>query len=299
MNRSRIRAAVYATGVTAVVAFLWGALIERRLYVRRNVTVDGVLRTPGSVKVLHISDVHLSAGQAHREQFIRQLAHADYDVVVATGDLLGAIGQEDRCAALLSELTANRPGIAVLGSHDLYASRPIRPWKYFVGTKPRLHGTPLDTDRFIAGLSAAGWTVLRGGTCRISLPAGEVMFGGFDDPHLTTTVWPSVELMAADNDTAINIGVVHAPYRSALELLDAAGYDLLLSGHTHGGQVRLPGVGALTVNCDLPRRQGRGLSRFNNRWLHVSAGVGHDPSAPYRFACRPEVTVLTLGHGPS
>lgn len=278
----------------ATIAFLWGALIERRLYVCRNVNIEGVLRTAGTLTVLHLSDVHLSAGQAHRERFVRQLAAYDYDVVVATGDLLGAVGQEDRCAQLLAGLTKHRPGIAVLGSHDLYASRPIRPWRYFTPASPRQHGRRLDTDRFIAALEAAGWTVLRGGTCRIDTSVGEVQFGGFDDPHLVSTVWPSTETLAAANTTTVNVGVVHAPYKAALDLLDAAGYDLLLTGHTHGGQVRLPLVGALTVNCDLPRRQGRGLSQYGTRWLHVSAGLGHDPSAPYRFACRPEVTLLTL-----
>ncbi|MEX2533227.1 MAG: metallophosphoesterase [Nitriliruptoraceae bacterium] len=283
-----------ATIGCATVAFLWGALIERRLYVCRNVTVAGVLHTPGTLRVLHISDTHLSAGQTHRERFIRQLAAYDYDVVVATGDLLGAVGQEDRCADLLAGLTQHRPGIAVLGSHDLYAAGPIRPWRYFTPTAPREQGKQLDTSRFVAALETAGWTVLRGGTCRINTPAGDVQFGGFDDPHLATTVWPSTATLAASNTTSVNIGVVHAPYKAALDLLDAAGYDLLMAGHTHGGQVRLPVLGALTVNCDLPRRQGRGLSRYGRRWLHVSAGLGHDPSAPYRFACRPEVTLITL-----
>lgn len=291
---SLVRQLAYATALLAVVTGLWATLVERRLYVCRRITLDGVLRTKGTLTVLHISDIHLSAGQKHRERFIRRLATNEYDVVVATGDLLGAIDQETRCANLLATLTTQRPGIAVLGSHDLYASKPIRPWKYFLPTNAHPHGESLDTSSFVAALTKANWRVLRGDTCRINLPAGDVMFGGFDDPHLATTVWPTVRTLAAANDTAVNIGVVHAPYRAALNLLDTAGYDLLLSGHTHGGQVRLPGVGALTVNCDLPRRQGRGLSVFGTRWLHVSAGLGHDPSAPYRFACRPEVTLITL-----
>jgi len=294
VSHNRVRRLARATVTVATVAFLWGAVIERRLYVCRTITVDGVLRTAGTLKVLHLSDVHLSTGQAHRERFIRQLAAYDYDVVVATGDLLGAVGQEARCADLLAGLTRNRPGIAVLGSHDLYASKPIRPWRYFTPATPRQQGRRLETGRFVSALETAGWTVLRGGTCRINTPAGEVQFGGFDDPHLAATVWPSTETLAAPNTTTVNIGVVHAPYKAALDLLDRSGYDVLLSGHTHGGQVRLPLVGALTVNCDLPRRQGRGLSRYGTRWLHVSAGLGHDPSAPYRFACRPEVTLLTL-----
>ena len=282
----------------AVVALLWGMLIERRAYVHRHVVLPEILAPGLSLTVLHLSDVHLTAGQQHRERFIRALADTNYDVVVATGDLLGGPGQESRCAAMLAPLTATRPGIAVLGSHDLYASTPIRPWQYFTGSSPRPHGVPLDTDMFLSGLTNAGWRVLRGQTCQVDTPAGPVTFGGFDDPHLAQTVWPTVGDLTVDGQASVSVGVVHAPYTAALDLLVDAGYDLLLAGHTHGGQVRIPGVGALTVNCDLPRRQGRGMSRYRDRWLHVSAGVGHDPSAPYRFACRPEVTFIHLT-GPS
>ena len=75
-----------------------------------------------------------------------------------------------------------------------------------------------------------------------------------------------------------------------------SGLDLVLAGHTHGGQVCLPGYGALTTNCDLPRTMAKGLYRWpgSNAWLHVSAGIGTHPTAPIRFACRPEASLLTL-----
>ena len=76
----------------------------------------------------------------------------------------------------------------------------------------------------------------------------------------------------------------------------ADGFALLLAGHTHGGQVCVPGYGALTTNCDLPQSMAKGLHRWpgSDAWLHVSAGLGTHPTAPIRFACRPEATVLTL-----
>ena len=100
--------------------------------------------------------------------------------------------------------------------------------------------------------------------------------------------------MARPEDVEFHLGLVHAPYTAALDLLVAAGADVLLAGHTHGGQVRLPGIGALTANCDLPRDQARGLSRWRNRWLHVTPGLGQSCYAPYRFCCRPEASVLHL-----
>ena len=83
-----------------------------------------------------------------------------------------------------------------------------------------------------------------------------------------------------------------------IDAYTADGVELLLAGHTHGGQVCLPGYGPLVTNCGIDRARARGLSRYgaggNEAWLHVSAGLGTSPYAPIRFACRPEATLLTL-----
>ena len=96
----------------------------------------------------------------------------------------------------------------------------------------------------------------------------------------------------------MRLGVVPAPYQAACNLLLRSGADLIVAGHTHGGQVRIPGVGALTTNSDLPPAQARGLSVwFDERratYLQVSAGIGHSLYAPVRVACRPEANLLTL-----
>jgi predicted MPP superfamily phosphohydrolase len=72
------------------------------------------------------------------------------------------------------------------------------------------------------------------------------------------------------------------------------GIDLIFAGHTHGGQLCVPGFGALVTNCDLPVSQAKGLHQRGGAWLHVSAGLGTSPTAPIRFACPPEATLLTL-----
>ena len=74
--------------------------------------------------------------------------------------------------------------------------------------------------------------------------------------------------------------------------------DLILAGHTHGGQVCVPGYGALVTNCDIDTRRVKGVSQHtadgHTAAMHVSAGLGMSPFAPYRFACRPEASLLTL-----
>jgi predicted MPP superfamily phosphohydrolase len=97
--------------------------------------------------------------------------------------------------------------------------------------------------------------------------------------------------------------MAHAPYRRVLDPMTADGFPLILAGHTHGGQLCVPFLGALVTNCDLPRRQAKGLSTWQSggrtAFLHVSAGLGTSPFAPIRFACPPEATLLTLVARPS
>ena len=113
---------------------------------------------------------------------------------------------------------------------------------------------------------------------------------GIDDAHLRRDRYARV----AGPVDGFAIGVTHTPQRRVLDAMAADGHRLLLAGHTHGGQVRLPGVGALVTNCDLERARARGLSTYGDAWLHVSAGLGTSPYAPVRLCCRPEASLLTL-----
>ena len=114
-----------------------------------------------------------------------------------------------------------------------------------------------------------------------------------DDPHIGRDRYADVA-GPFDPDADLRLGVAHAPYRRVLDAMAADGADLILAGHTHGGQVCLPWVGALVTNCDLPRSQAKGLSGWRESALHVSAGLGTSPYTPIRLACRPEATVLTV-----
>lgn len=286
-----------AVGAVGAACVAYGTAIERRWYRLRRVRLDGVLRHAGTLRVLHVSDLHLVPGQDHRIAFLAELSTLDHDLVVASGDLLGAPDAEELTAAALAPLTTrDRPGLVVLGSNDLFGPVFKSPISYFVDPDRRSHGVRLDTDRLIDRLDTYGYRTLRGEAATIDTAAGPVTVGGFDDPHLPTTVLPDPAEVAppSGDDAVLRLGLVHAPYLAALDVLVDAGHDLLLAGHTHGGQVRLPGIGALVANCDIPLRQARGVSRHRGRWLHVSPGLGHSRYAPFRFACRPEATLLEL-----
>lgn len=294
MDATRILAAGAAAGAACVA---YGTLIERRWYRLRRVVLPRALRRPGRFTILHLSDIHLIPGQEHRIRFIASLADQDHDLVVVTGDLLGAEDAEDLTVAALAPLTSRgRPGLVVLGSNDRFGPLPKSPTAYFTHPDRRIHGVPLDTARLVDGLAHHGYRTLVNEASTLDTPAGTIGVGGIDDPHLATTTIPAPSAVTPPGTQAhlVNLGLVHAPYTAALDVLVEAGHDVLLAGHTHGGQVRFPPFGAVVGNCDLPLGQIRGASRYRERWLHVSPGLGHSRYAPFRFACRPEATLLEL-----
>jgi len=116
---------------------------------------------------------------------------------------------------------------------------------------------------------------------------------GTDDPHLGRDRYGRVA-GPADPSAGLRLGVTHSPEPRILDAFAADGYELVLAGHTHGGQLRLPGIGAIVTNCGIDRGRVRWLSRWDDSWLHVSAGLGTSPYAPVRFCCPPEATLLKL-----
>src|SRR4029450_6099307 len=181
--------------------------------------------------------------------------------------------------------------VAVLGSNDFSARRVRSALTYFMGPSSRRHrSAPRNPWReLVAGLEARGWTVLSNRRSRL----GDVELAGMDDPHIRRAD-PDVAVPLNGVAPRLRLGVVHSPYRRALDAFAGNGYGLVLAGHTHGGQVRLPGVGALATDGDLPRARVRGLSRWGASWLHVSAGLGTSKYAPFRFGWRPAAALVTL-----
>lgn len=266
------------------------------------------------VRVLQLSDLHLAPWQTNKINWVRSLAELRPDLVVLTGDLMGHIQARP---ALLHTLEAfsGIPTVFVHGSNDYYGPRFKNPLLY-LREPSRLHTRIEDIDNaaLTSGLKDLGFTNLNNAATALEIHGTRFEFLGLGDPHIqyddVTKMRASLAQLeaAADAPTdtegasvaapAVRVGVVHAPYQAALgDLLDD-GAELLLAGHTHGGQVRVPGVGALTSNCDLPTKQARGLSVWYDAhraaYLNVSAGLGNSIYAPVRFACRPEATLLTL-----
>jgi uncharacterized protein len=138
-------------------------------------------------------------------------------------------------------------------------------------------------------LRAKGWTALTNATELIDDGATRIRIAGVDDPYIRRHRTGHIARAAED---ALAIGLVHAPDVVSDWIL--AGFDLVLAGHTHGGQVRLPLVGAVVTNCALPAALAGGLHAIGDGWLHVSPGLGSGRFAPVRFNERPEATLLQI-----
>lgn len=294
-------AGVVGAGAAAgALAAAWGVGIERHLYTVRHHVVRILEPAARPIRVLHLSDAHMAPWQRRKQDWIARLAGLRPDLIVNTGDNLGHPDGLRGIRAAFAPF-AGVPGVFVHGSNDLYAPTPKNPFQYLAGPSRR-HSEPtrLDTDALDAYLSdELGWRRIDNTAVRMTVAGSDLRFAGTDDAHHgSDRVDDTLAALAALGGDGPTIGVTHAPYRRILSALAGAGADMLFAGHTHGGQVRVPFVGALVGNCDLPLSQVRGLSTWTHDGrsvpLNVSAGLGHSIYAPVRFACRPEASLLTL-----
>ena len=293
--------AVGAATLAGAGALAWSAGFEVRSFRLRRVEVP--VLAPGSrpLRVLQISDLHLTPSQRRKREWVRALAGLQPDMVVDTGDNLA---HRHAVPAVLDALgpLLELPGAFVMGSNDYYAPTVKNPLRYLMPDDGvRVHAGELPVEDLREGLLAAGWVDLDNARGRLKVDHRQVALVGTEDAHIRRDRY--VEVAGPPDPSAdLAVAVVHSPYRRLLNPITADGWPLILAGHTHGGQVCVPGVGALVTNCDLPRSQAKGLSTWRSggsqSWLHVSAGLGTSPYAPVRFACPPEATLLTLVERP-
>ncbi len=290
---SRVGGAVAGLAGAGVAVAGYALFVEPKWFALRRVEVP-VLQ-PGSlpIRLLHLSDLHLLPDDDRKVAWVSGLAALHPDVVVNTGDTLSNRRSVPTAVAAFGSLL-DLPGAFVFGNNDFV--EPVRksPHRYFVKSGPRIPGVPLPWRDLRAAQAERGWLDLTNRRGAVSVRGQQIAFGGVDDPHTGRDDYSRIA-GPADTDAVVRIGVAHSPEPRVLDAFAGDGYDLLLAGHTHGGQVRVPFVGALTTNSGLDRSRARGLSRWGSTsWLHVSAGVGGNPYLPARFCCRPEATLLTL-----
>lgn len=282
-----------AAGGLAAAGVGYAAGIERNAFVLRKAEVAVLDPGSPSLRVLHISDLHMLPGQRRKQAWIRALDRLQPDLVVNTGDNLAHPAAVPSVVQSLGPLL-DRPGVFVFGSNDYFGPQPKNPLKYLRTKHKRVHGTSLPWRDLRAAFTERGWQDLTHVRHRLELGGVRIAAAGVDDPHLHRDRYATIA-GRAPADVELRLGLTHSPEPRVLDAFAADGYDLVLAGHTHGGQLCLPGFGALVTNCELDTSRAKGISRWGSHtWLHVSAGLGTSPYAPVRFACRPEATLLTL-----
>ncbi len=308
---ARVTGSVLAgLGAAALGAFAWGALVERNRFTVRRESVPILDPAARPLTVLHLSDLHMAPWQTAKQEWVRSLEDYEPDLVVVTGDLLG---HENGLEGIKPALEPFRgvAGVFVHGSNDFFAPAPKNPFSYLVGnSSAKGDAAPLDTEALDAYLESLGWLNLDNTARAMTIKGSRIEFLGVNDAHRH---WDRLDLIPGALDDMrenvgwaddrngpepVTIGLTHAPYQRVLNSFVNHSADVIFAGHTHGGQVQVPGFGALVTNCDLPREYASGLHvwhhAFNAAYLQVSAGIGTSIYAPVRFACPPEAVVVTL-----
>ena len=295
--KTRLAATTGAIGVG--VAGLTYGVIEAHRFIVRHVEVPVLAPGSSPLRILHMSDLHLLARQKAKRKFIRQLATLNPDLVINTGDNFCSADSLQPLLDDMSELL-QRPGAFVFGSNDYLVPEFKNPLSYLLSGRSHQADKPvpeLPHEELRQACTSAGWLDLNDKSATLEVTGRRLAFRGTDDAHHNRDHYEEVA-GPPNGEADLNIGVTHAPYLKILDAMVSDGMDIVFAGHTHGGQVCLPFTGAIITNCDLDTDRVKGLSQHScgghTGWLHISAGLGCSPFAPYRTFCRPEATLLTL-----
>ena len=265
-------------------------------FIVRHVQVPVLPTGSPGLRILHFSDIHLAPRQKEAVKFIRGWRELDPDLVISTGDHISHPASIGILIDALGPLL-EKPGFFVFGSNDYYGPKFKNPLRYLLPDRGRrIHGRELPTSELATGLSKGGWVNLTQKKLKVEVKSLSIELRGTDDAHLNRDNYD--EISGSRHEVDLALGITHAPYKRVLDRMNQDGLDLVLSGHTHGGQIRVPwfgGTRSLTTNCDLPNWRSRGLTRVDGGpWLHVSAGMGHNPLTPFRLFAPREVSLLNL-----
>lgn len=252
----------------------------------------GTLRGAPEFRVLHVSDLHMIPGQEKKIAWVSALDTLDPDLVINTGDNLSDEHAVPDVLAALGPLLS-RPGMFVFGTNDYWAPRPSNPLAYLFGTKRHPSYIDLPWQDMRAAFLERGW---RDATHqRLEFQVGPVRLAaaGVDDPHHDLDDYDLIA-GAPNPDADLSLALLHAPYPRVLDRFDEDGYQLALAGHTHGGQLCLPGGRAVITNSDIEAARASGLHRHGSMALHVSNGLGTSKYVPVRLWCPPSATLLKI-----
>lgn len=275
--------------------------------------------------ILHLSDFHLRNDRVGKKMkdFLTSLHKLEPDFILITGDLVEKNENFYLLDDVLAGFKASIGKYAVLGVHDYFNKSPREFLKNMVKRK-KAYSRQNDVEKLISILENYGIKTLRNESRQIKInnPGRDgllISIAGIEDPIIQKSdvlktfngsKAPRHEDRCAEYNELfqqkrikehilnepgrIVICLTHTPDRKLFRELSCHGADLVFCGHTHGGQIRIPGIGAVISGCDLKARYASGLFYFKKFALYISRGLGEGRYSPFRFFCQPEATFLTV-----
>lgn len=270
-SRKRLRTMLL---LLIVITLCYSAFVEPRMVTikRQQVILPRLPESYNGLRVVQLSDFHFPNlnGPVHYREIVEMTNNLHPDLIVLNGDYVTSTDHARDCAQILGRLHAPLGVFAVLGNHD-----------YRIGADPI-------TEAF----SRAGIVILRNQAHQLTRDSAHLWIVGVDDFCAgKSNLVKGLEGVPTD---AAKILLIHEP-----DFADIAArhpIDLQLSGHSHGGQMRLPGIGGLYYT-NFGSRYPKGLYRVGNMQIYTNPGIGQ--VFPLRFDCRPEITLLTLRNRPA
>lgn len=264
----------------------------------RTETVSVKVETNGSgkgskgkkLRILHLSDLHIARNESSRKlSFLQDVTNDEFDLVFLTGDIF----EHDESTLYSPYLLSRKPRLgayAIFGNHDYYhysmtqriVGRIFKKFRHPHEKKIR------DLDNMTDSLEGCGYKVLRNEA--VHLKDDQISIIGIEFPGV-----PKEELLKISeksNKDHLKLALFHIP--KELHQFSDAGVHMAFGGHTHGGQVRLPGIGAIITDSDLPRKYASGLVKQGETVFHISRGLGSDPRTNFRLNCPPTAHIIEL-----
>ena len=279
-----------AVSIIAILILCYAEWVEPRWFKIRQVTIKFPKAPSKPIQILHLSDIHFAGkNKLHEKKFFEKLNELNPDLIFITGDIIDCNEGIDQAVSILGKLKAKVGKFAILGNHDYWDYHLVNNFEYHLrGLK--ISDRPNNVELFVKKLESNGIKRLKNQNIVLTINGKKVMIAGTDDPVTGKVDFKKTfENMPSDS---LNILLTHV--LDAVVEMPKINLDLVFSGHTHGGQFRLPFIGAFILGFRLPRKYLDGIHQLSGFTACVSRGIGASRTLILRFFCRPEAILMEV-----
>lgn len=263
-----------------------------------QVNIDSRFLALDGLRILHFSDLHLIGPNRRFDNFFVKLSQVECDLAIVSGDMIDNDNGIDSCVEYLSCLKPKYSTFVTFGNHDKY-SLGFKEFAIFALIKKF---KPNNSNLLKSKIQEKGVNILDNEIARLHINGMRIKLIGIDCPFgydrfiavnkFRGELNNLKNLLSEASRDDYNILISHVP--DLIQELDTHSINLILSSHTHGGQVRVPLWGPIFAYSSFQKKYNMGIFKYNNSYLHVSSGLGASSITPFRFRCLPRATVIIL-----